>query len=80
MYLTTLNIFLIYIFIAWLFFALPNRCRLLVILSASLLFYFLFSPIYIFVLLFIVVTTYVFGRLLAGEGVKNRKYFFIASI
>ena len=57
----------------------PKKLKNLVLLLASLIFYFLGEPIYVFLMIFSIISTYIFG-LLIDKYKAHKKLFLILSI
>ena len=61
------------------YYIVPNKCKNLVLLSASLAFYFYGEPKYVVVMLLSIATTYILG-ILMGKCEKHKKLFLTLSI
>ncbi len=69
-----------FIIVTSIYFALPNKFRVLFLLAASCYFYMVFVPIYILILAFTIIIDYYAGIYLEKFQGSKRKWFLIASL
>lgn len=66
--------------VVFLYYALPNRWRIFLLLAASCIFYMAFVPKYIFILFFLITVDYFLAQIINQHADKKRKVFLIFSI
>ncbi|HLP73982.1 MAG TPA: MBOAT family O-acyltransferase [Bacteroidales bacterium] len=74
------NFVIFFVIVTSLYFALPQKFRWILLLSASCYFYMVFVPVYILILGFTIVIDYFAGIFLEKTQGKKRKWFLVASL